>query len=108
MSFVHPVLTLNNALFLRKSERASLPPGGKGYYSVTSAGHIILFDAEKNRVGGINRHGVMHASRRLADGKWWHSYGHPSVVPVYETYRQQCEESRTALAAVAKPEQQAA
>ena len=97
-----PDLHLNGARFLPRSNPGPLPPDANGLYSITPGGHITLFDLERRRVGGINRHGVLHSSTRLESGDWWHSYAHPAVVPPYQSYAQQCEECRAALRLVSE------
>jgi len=61
------------------------------------SGHgITLFDVAGKRVGGINRHGVLHSST-LVGGRWWHSYATPAVVGEHESYGEQVRECRAAL-----------
>lgn len=60
-----------------------------GYYKATKAG-VILYNAQGERIGGVNRHGVIYGSSRV-NGKLWHSYAMPKGIPEFQRYSQQGE-----------------
>ena len=64
-----------------------------GFYKM-GKNKVTLFDLQHNLVGGINKHGVLHASHRQSDGRYWHSFATIKQVGEYESYRQGCEEAR--------------
>ena len=75
-------------------------PGGtaSGWYEVRGSG-IQLFDAQGNRVGGINRNGVLYGSSRI-NGQLWHSHAQPRVIPEWASFGRKMEECKQVLQAV--------
>ena len=58
---------------------------------------VVLMDMQKNKVGVINRHGVLGCATKQVDGKYWYSYADVDLVGRYESYTQQVNECRLAL-----------
>ena len=94
------MITLNGVKFA-KGKRGLIASlfnqGGTatGYYKRTKTG-LILFSASGERIGGINRYGVLYGSHMI-DGQWWHSHRLPDLIPEYNSYGQRCDEARAAL-----------
>jgi hypothetical protein len=94
------MITLNGVKFA-KGKRGLIASlfnqGGTatGYYRRTKTG-LILFSASGERIGGINKEGVLYGSSMI-NGQWWHSYRQPDLIPEYGSYSQRCDEARAAL-----------
>jgi len=84
-------MTLNGVVFTKFTGANNWRRAGKG---------LALY-VNGQRVGGINRDGVLYRSRRLESGKdrgkWWHSYGTPEGIPAYESVAQRESEVRRAM-----------
>lgn len=55
---------------------------------------ITLMDHQKNKVGVINKHGVLCKATKQEDGKYWYSYGDIDIIGAYSSYMQSVEEPR--------------
>ena len=93
-------ITLNGRTFTKgKADMVNtlFTDGGtaSGYYWRVR-GAIVLFTPAGERVGGINRAGVLHSSTKI-NGKWWHSYGAPAIVGDNPSYADGVRESRAAV-----------
>lgn len=86
---------LNGVKFVPR-DIGELVDGAAGFFKRSRAG-VALFNGDGERVGGINRNGVMYRSSRLPDGRLWHQCTNPDMIPLYESYRQQTDECRAAL-----------
>jgi|GEM_PF-1275828 len=67
-----------------------------GYYNVNKR-TITLMDSAKKKVGFIaNGDGgiVMGQATKLDNGKWWYTYGNPSIIGEYEILSQEYDEVR--------------
>ena len=67
-----------------------------GYYKVNKR-TITLMDSAKKKVGFIaNGDGgiVMGQSTKLDNGKWWYTYGNPSMIGEYAILSQEYDETR--------------
>ncbi|MCD9046821.1 hypothetical protein [Luteimonas sp. MHLX1A] len=99
-----PTIELNGKLFPASADAArqaaAADPRVAGYYRRTAGRAFHLHNLAGERVGGINCHGVLHSSRRLEDGRYWHSYGTPRVVGDYASYLQEQDEIRAAMSLV--------
>lgn len=98
-----PTITLNGKRFtgsaMEALATAQRDSDVVGYYQRTAGRAITLCNLAGERVGGINRHHVLHSSARMSCGRYWHSYRTPDVIGEYESYIQQCDEARAALVA---------
>ena len=52
---------------------------------------IQLMDHQKNKIGVINRYGVLATATRQKDGKWRYSYGNPALIGNYSLKQQRKE-----------------
>jgi len=73
------MIIINNAKFAKNETEFidSLFKGGGtcvGYYKRYKKS-LVLFDHNKQRIGVINRYGVLCKARKLDNGKYWYSYG---------------------------------
>lgn len=101
------MLILNGKKFARTESEfvASLfEPGGTcvGYYKPTSR-QIFLMDHNKERIGVIPPEGFLASATRQPDGRYWYSYGKPALVGDYESYGQEREECKAAIARFCGP-----
>jgi hypothetical protein len=96
-------IKLNGKLFVnRDSEQVNslFKSGGTavGFFQ-KQGGTVLLFNLQKERIGGINKHGVLHSSVRI-NGKLWHSFTTIKEVGEYPCFSQKCEESKKVLDSV--------
>lgn len=96
-------ITINGVIFAptKKAVTESLfhgPVTASGTYRVTSGG-INLYNLQNERIGGINRHGVLYRSTKV-NGRLWHQCANPDGIPEYARYSQRREEAEEILAAV--------
>ncbi len=94
------MITLNGVRFAaskREVVDTLFSPGGtaSGWYKRTATG-VILYNMRGERIGGINRHGVLYGSTKL-NGRWWHSYKSPDGIPEYESVRVRNDEVQAVL-----------
>ena len=68
---VTPAIEIGAAAFL-PDWKAALEANATGYYRVMIGG-VIFYDLQRERIGGVNRHGCMYASG-MAYGQLWHNY----------------------------------
>jgi hypothetical protein len=68
------------------------PDGTCVGYARRNKNSVTLLDHNKNKVGVINKHGVLCCATKLDDGRWWYSYADIDLIGPYESYLQQCEE----------------
>jgi hypothetical protein len=97
------LITINGVIFAptKKAVTESLfhgPVTASGTYRVTSGG-INLYNLQDERIGGINRHGVLYRSFEVG-GKLRHQCANPDGIPEYARYSQRCEEADEVLQAV--------
>ena len=60
---------------------------------------VTLMDMQKEKVGVINKHGVLGCATKQKDGKYWYSYADIDLIGPYLSYMQQVNECETALRA---------
>ena len=89
------MITLNGKKFARNDDEFTsslFKRGGTcvGFYKVNKRS-ITLLDMHKNKIGVINREGVLGTATKLDDGNWWYSYGTPSIIGEYD-YRKKTNE----------------
>lgn len=94
-------ITLNGRIFTKGKAAMTETlftsgPTASGYYWRVR-GAVVLFTPTGERVGGINRAGVLHSSRKASDGRWWHSYGTPTIVGENPSYAAGVCEARAAV-----------
>lgn len=95
------MLTLNGKLFTN-GKRAVVDtlfhPGGTaaGWYKRNANG-VLLYNLRGERIGGINRHGVLYRSTKIDGGRYWHQAAEPNEVGQYASYRQKVEEAHAAV-----------
>lgn len=57
---------------------------------------ITLFNAQKEKIGVINRHGCLCAAT-IIDGRYWYNFATIKEIGRYESYLQSVDEPRQAL-----------
>jgi len=62
-----------------------------GYYKKNKSS-ITLQDHNKQKIGVINKHGVLCAASLLESGKWWYSFMTIKLIGEYKSYMQSVEE----------------
>jgi hypothetical protein len=72
------------------------PDGTCVGYAKRNKSSVTLKNPQKEKVGVINKWGVLCCATRMDDGKWWYSYADISEVGRYE-YARQVDECRAAL-----------
>lgn len=90
------MITLNGKKFAKNDEEFTnslFERGGTcvGFYRVNKRS-ISLLDTNKNKIGVINRHGVLGSARKLDIGKYWYSYATIDIIGEYSSYMQEREE----------------
>ena len=91
----YKMITLNGKQFAKNDDEFTnslFKRGGTcvGFYKAYKRS-ITLFDMQKNKIGVINRHGVLASATKQNDGNYWYSYANPSIIGEYD-YKQQREE----------------
>lgn len=77
-------------------------PGGTcvGFYRKIPQG-VELMNMRRERIGVVNRHGVLCCATRLDDGRYWYNFATIREIGEHASYTRQREECAAALAAVA-------
>ncbi len=74
-------------------------PGGTCVgYAKKNAKSVSILDHNRNKVGCINRHGVLCCATKQDSGGYWYSYADIDILGRYESYMQEHEEIRDAIA----------
>ncbi len=99
------MLILNNKKFAANDKEfinSLFETGGTcvGYHKMVR-GQMILMDHQRNRIGVINRHGVLCCATKMDDGKYWYSYATIKQIGDYESYGREVRECRTAVGLIA-------
>lgn len=89
------MITLNGATF--SAGRRNLTPMMQGFYRRYTRS-LVLFDRTGERIGVINRHGVLCRATRMGDGRYWYSYGDVDGVGRFAGHRCEVEQIRQAMA----------
>ena len=71
-----------------------------GYHKMVR-GQVILEDHQHNRIGVINRRGVLCCASKMVDGKYRYSYATIKQIGEYESYGQSVKECRAAVGLIA-------
>lgn len=58
---------------------------------------ITIMDHQKNKVGVLNRHGVLCHASKLDDGKWWYNLATIDLIGEYDSYMKQVEECKNLI-----------
>lgn len=66
-----------------------------GFYKLYKSS-VVLMNHKKERIGVINRHGVLCHARKV-NGGFWYSHMDIPEIGEYKSYMQQCDECRDAL-----------
>jgi len=74
------------------------PKTAHGTFKADATG-IRLYNMRGERIGGINRYGVLYRSTRI-DGRFWHQCANPDGIPEYARYSRGREEARELLQSV--------
>lgn len=90
------MLIINNKKFAKNNSEfinSLFNPGGTcvGFYKVNKKS-IVLMDHQNNRIGVINRHGVLCHARKLDNGKYWHTHATIDIIGEFPSYSKRCEE----------------
>jgi hypothetical protein len=56
---------------------------------------IILEDHNKNRIGVINKWGVLCKASKTEEGKYWYSFGDIDLIGKYDNYMKEVEEPKS-------------
>jgi hypothetical protein len=67
-----------------------------GYIKVNKRS-ISILNQQKEKVGVINRHGVLCCATKLKDGKWWYNFADIKIIGRYESHIQEVNECESAL-----------
>jgi len=77
-------ITINKKM-LARNKKAFEKGGCVGYFRVYKD-FIALMDSNRNRVGVINKEGVIGAATRTKQGRYWYSYADVSLIGKFESY----------------------
>jgi hypothetical protein len=58
---------------------------------------IVIQDHNRNKVGVINKHGVLCKATKQGDGQYWYSYGDIDLIGEYASYMLKVNECEDAL-----------
>jgi hypothetical protein len=61
-----------------------------GFYKANKRS-VTLYDMQRNKIGVINRYGVLASATKQNDGKYWYSYATPKVIGEYDYKQQRAE-----------------
>ena len=67
-----------------------------GFYKVNKSS-ITLQDIQRNKIGVINKYGVLCHARKLDTGKWWYSFCTIKLVGAWQSYMTEVNELKQAL-----------
>ena len=67
-----------------------------GFYRLNKVS-VTLFNMQKERIGVINKHGVLCCATKQQDGRYWYSYATIKEIGEYESYMRQHDECHAAL-----------
>lgn len=95
------MISLNGKLFAANDNEFinSLFIGGStctGYYK-RNAKSVNILNMKKEKIGVINRHGVLCKATKQDNGKWWYSYGDIPEVGKWDKYSEYVNETKTVL-----------
>ena len=62
-----------------------------GYYKRLKDS-VVLQDHNRNKVGVVNKHGVLCCATKQENGKYWYSFAPVKLVGEYESYMAEVEE----------------
>lgn len=89
------MITLNNKKFAKNDEEFidSLTSINTcvGYYK-RFKNCIVLYNMQKNKIGVINKNGVLCKATKLETGHYWYNYGTIDIIGEYDSYMKQVEE----------------
>ena len=66
-------------------------------YAKRNKSCVTLKNHQKEKVGVINKWGLLCCATRMDDGRWWYSHADIPEVGRYESYAQEVEECKAAL-----------
>lgn len=66
-------------------------------YAKRNKASITLLDHQKNKIGVINKHGVLCSATQLDNGKYWYSFATIPQIGEYESYIQSVNEPKSYL-----------
>jgi hypothetical protein len=68
-------------------------------YAKRNKKSVTIMNAQKEKVGAINRHGVLCSAMKTENSKtgWWYSFEDIDIIGKYESYLQCVEECQQAL-----------
>lgn len=66
-------------------------------YAKRNKHSISLLDHNKQKVGVINKHGVLGCATKLDNGKYWYSYADIDLIGRYQSCAQRVNECQSAL-----------
>lgn len=100
-------ITINGCEFYRTKAAAigslfDSPRTASGTFRADKSG-IRLYDMRGERIGGINRGGVLYRSF-LVEGKLFHQIAEPNGIPAYASYANRVEEARELIRQLAAGE----
>ncbi len=67
-----------------------------GYYKVNKRS-IMLLNIQREKIGIINKHGVLCCATIQKDDIWWYSYTTINEIGEYNSYMTQCNEIESIL-----------
>ena len=76
--------------------RSGVSKGQTGVYR-RYAQSLVLFNQHAERIGVINKHGVLCKATKGEDGKYWYSYGDIPEIGEFPSYTAKVTEVATAL-----------
>ena len=90
------MITLNNKKFAETEAEfidSLFASGGTCVgYAKKNKSSVTLLDHNKQKIGVINKHGVLGKATKQLDGKYWYSYGTIEQIGEYDSYIQSVEE----------------
>ena len=95
------MISLNGKLFAANDDEminSLFNVGGTctGYYK-RYAKSVNILNMKKEKIGVINRYGVLCKATKLDNGKWWYSYGDIPEVGKWDKYSEYVNETKTVL-----------
>ena len=100
------MITLNNKKFAETEAEfidSLFASGGTCVgYAKKNKSSVTLLDHNKQKIGVINKHGVLGKATKQLDGKYWYSYGTIEQIGGYDNYMQSVKEPAAIINALFK------
>ena len=95
------MITINNSKFAKNDSEFTnslFDPNGtcNGFYKVNKRS-ITLYNQHHEKIGVINRHGVLCCATKQPDGKYWYSYATIPEIGKYNSYMKQVTEIKNIM-----------